>query len=95
MNAILGWGIKIADISFVHENTAHLACCRACAKNFINSGVTSGQLIEIHDSDTDDDDDDKISEVECPVCRNVPQWFFKEPLRQLVAAPLAPLVRRY
>ena len=48
-----------ANMSFVHGNTAHLACCEACAEKFC------GLFAAIH-SDTEDDDN-KISR--CPVCR--------------------------
>ena len=47
-----------ANMSFVHGNTAHLACCEACAQKFMVR----------HDSDTDDDDI-PIYRTKCPVCR--------------------------
>ena len=48
-----------ANMSFVHGNTAHLACCEACAPKFKSSFI--------HDSDTDDDD--LLMTEKCPVCR--------------------------
>ena len=48
-----------ANMSFVHGNTAHLACCEACAKKWKNV---------VYDSDTDDDDVPNTNE-KCPVCR--------------------------
>ena len=42
-----------ANMSFVHGNTAHLACCDACAKKF------KGCLpLPRNDSDTEDDDEE-------------------------------------
>ena len=47
-----------ANMSFVHGNTAHLACCEACAQKFepddVRRPATNAEIFG--ESDTDDDD---------------------------------------
>ena len=52
-----------ANMSFVHGNTAHLACCEACAQKFFNFPC------DITIDSSTDDDDIPIYRTKCPVCR--------------------------
>ena len=56
-----------ASMSFVHGNTAHLACCEACAKKWVVQPVQPCSNV-VYDSDTDDDLFPKTNK-KCPVCR--------------------------
>ena len=54
-----------ANLSFIHGNTAHMACCESCAHPFIYAlsyfqGLAAGDT---------DDEDIPVTHTKCPLCR--------------------------
>jgi len=54
-----------ANMSFIHGNTAHMACCESCAQPFIYA-LTYFQGLAAGDTD---DEDVPVTHTKCPLCR--------------------------